>query len=286
MKRKQEDFEPAKQNKSVKADRNGVLPLQTTPNGRFQLSSKLTAGKTSVVATSMTPAHTDPAKAMPKQFPKPEPIKKGFTAILDKARQAQEAVKERNVGGGITHKPAEKLSRKERERLREEARMQHNRVRKGYPRPGIDRSRSGTPAGPAKVSALQMKPGAESSSKGIMKKPHEPLSYKGTMRVGGSPKPAAKRGQPQDKYGGYASWSDLDDAEDQEEGEAYDSDESDDMEGGFDDLEAEESAALRMAKKEDQEALEEEQRLKQEKLERKRKLEALALSKNAAKKKF
>lgn len=284
MKRKQEDVEPSQQSKTLKTDKNGVLYRQTTPTSRFQLSSKSTTGQTSVLAPSKTAAHTDQAKSMQKQLPKQESSKKGFTAILDKARQAQEAGKERNMVGGITHKPVEKLSRRERERLREEARIQQKRGKKGYPLPGSDRSRSGTPSGTTKEASLQKKSVPDTLSKGIMKKAHEPLSYKGTMRVAGTAKNAPKRGQPQDKYGGYASWSDLDDAEDQEEGEAYDSDDSEDMEGGFDDLEAEENAALRLAKKEDQEALEEEQRLKQEKLERKRKLEALALSKSAKKK--
>ena len=54
------------------------------------------------------------------------------------------------------------------------------------------------------------------------------------------------------------------------------SDSESDMEGGFDELEMEESRALKAAKKEDLEALEEETRLKREKLERKRKLEALS----------
>ena len=96
-------------------------------------------------------------------------------------------------------------------------------------------------------------------------------------------KKPAQKNLGQDKYGGYASWSDLDEAEDEEEEEDYESDASSDMEGGFDDVEREETEALKFARKEDQAALEEEERLKREKLERKRKL--LELSKSAAAKK-
>lgn len=112
---------------------------------------------------------------------------------------------------------------------------------------------------------------------GTMRKPVE-VSYTGTMRAKDPAKPAQPVKQKdkfggQDKYGGYASWSDLSDAE-EDEGD-YMSD-SDDMEGGFDEMEREEAAAARLAQKEDREALAEEERLKQEKAARKRKLEAMA----------
>lgn len=110
-----------------------------------------------------------------------------------------------------------------------------------------------------------------------MRKPVE-VGYTGTMRAKDPAKPTQPVKQKdkfggQDKYGGYASWSDLSDAE-EDEGD-YMSD-SDDMEGGFDEMEREEAAAARLARKEDQEALAEEERLKNEKAARKRKLEAMA----------
>lgn len=117
-----------------------------------------------------------------------------------------------------------------------------------------------------------------------MRKPVE-VGYSGTMRSKDPAKPAQPTKQKdkfggQDRYGGYASWSDLSDAEEEEED--YMS-ESDDMEGGFDDLEREEAATARLARKEDMEALAEEERLKKEKLERKKKLEAMAKQASAKK---
>ena len=50
------------------------------------------------------------------------------------------------------------------------------------------------------------------------------------------------------------------------------------MDAGWDDVEQEESMALRVARKEDLEALEEEERHRKEKLERKRRLEELSKS--------
>ena len=194
---------------------------------------------------------------------------------MERAKAAQEADKAK-ASSGIKHKPMEKMSRKERLRMMEEAKAEQKGVKRrkqGH----SDRSRSGTPAttkaGPA-----------ETSFKGTMKKKAEPLAYKGTMRAvepsEAKENPRAK-GQAQDKYGGYASWSDLDDAEDEEEG--YGSDGSSAMDAGWDDVEQEESMALRVARKEDHEALEEEERHRKEKLERKRRLEEL--SKSAADKK-
>jgi hypothetical protein len=199
---------------------------------------------------------------------------------LEKKREEAAQKKDAFVGG-IKHKPVERMSLAEKRRLREEQLAQKKAGKKGQASLS-DRSRSGTPNGPGKPAAKKQT--QELSYKGTMKKPAEPLNYKGTMRAAGSgPKPAAKKGMPQDKYGGYASWSDLDEVEDEEEEDGYESEGSDDMEAGFDDVETEESAALRAARKEDQEALEEEARLKREKLERQRKLQALI--KNAASKK-
>ncbi|USW48099.1 Putative chromatin SPT2 [Septoria linicola] len=215
--------------------------------------------------------------------PKP---KRGFASLMEKAKAAQEAVKAAGAST-IKHKPVEKLTKKERMKLGEEAK-QKSGLKNGKTAVG-NRSRSGTPAdGKA---ALQKKP-SEPGYKGTMKKtPVQPqIAYKGTMKKSepGAPpaRPPAKKGMGQDKYGGYASWSDLDDAEeDDEEGEGYGSDESDDMDAGFDDMAREEEMALRAARKEDQEALEEEERHRREKLERKKKLEALSKS-AAARKRF
>jgi hypothetical protein len=197
---------------------------------------------------------------------------------MERAKAAQEAAKTTG-SNSIKHKPVEKMTRRERLRMMEEAKAQQKgskRRKQGQ----SDRSRSITP--------VTTKPTpTETSFKSTMKKKAEPLSYKGTMRdVGpGEAKDKSKaKGHAQDKYGGYASWSDLDDAEEDEE-EEYESDASSDMEGGFDDVEQEESLALRAARQEDQRALEEEEAHRKEKLARKRRLEELSKS-AAAKRKY
>ncbi|KAF2214876.1 hypothetical protein CERZMDRAFT_105308 [Cercospora zeae-maydis SCOH1-5] len=211
--------------------------------------------------------------------------KRGFASLLEKAKAAQEAVKAAGTNT-IKHKPVEKLTKKDRLKQHEE--MKQKPGQKSGHMALAHRSRSGTPADGK--SAAHKRSAPEPAYKGTMKKtPVQPeISYKGTMKraePGAAPsKPVAKKGLGQDKYGGYASWSDLDEAEDDAE-EGYGSDESDDMDAGFDDMAREEELALRAARKEDQEALEEEERHRREKLERKKKLEALSKS-AAARKRF
>jgi len=217
----------------------------------------------------------------------PAPKKGGFAATLARAAAAQQAVKATG-GANIVHKPVEKLSRRERERQRQLQEAADKQKQKAAPAKGklaqqAARSRSGTP-GDGKAGSQQKKGPVQVGYSGTMRKPVE-VAYTGTMRAKDPAKPAQPVKQKdkfggQDKYGGYASWSDLSDAEEDEED--YMSD-SDDMEGGFDEMEREEALAARVARKEDQEALAEEERLKKEKADRKRKLEAMA---KQAKKRF
>ncbi|KAH9825690.1 SPT2 chromatin protein [Teratosphaeria destructans] len=272
--------------KAAKTEQNGVPSRPTAaPSGRFQLSKP---GQPS--SRPNTPGNESANLQRPATRPSSRPAisapgtptevvqKKGFAAILERAK-AQQAAKKDAMVGVIKHKPVEKLSRKEREKLFAEQKAQQKRDKKAGAAQN-DRSRSGTPVG--KAGASLKKPAEPVTYKGTMKKASpEPISYKGTMKAAGSvPKPVPKKGAAQDKYGGYASWSDLDEAEDEDE-EDYDSE--DDMEAGFDDMEHEETAALKAARKEDLEALEEEERHRREKLERKKKLEALSKSAAARK---
>ncbi|KAF2766517.1 hypothetical protein EJ03DRAFT_176924 [Teratosphaeria nubilosa] len=273
--------------KAARTEQNGVPSRPTAaPSGRFQLSKP---GQPS--SRPNTPGMESENLPKPATKPSSKPAisapgtptdaapKKGFAAILERAK-AQQAAKKDAMVGVIKHKAVEKLSRKEREKLFAEQKAQQKAARKAGAAQN-DRSRSGTPVG--KAGASLKKPAEPITYKGTMKKAApEPISYRGTMKAPGSvPKPAPKKGAAQDKYGGYASWSDLDEAEDEEEEEDYDSE--DDMEAGFDDMEHEESAALKAARKEDLEALEEEERHRLEKLERKKKLEALSKSAAARK---
>ena len=207
---------------------------------------------------------------------------------MARAAAAQQAHK---ASGGIkiVHKPVEKLSRRERERKQQQEAAEKQKA-KGAPVKGkmaaqqAGRSRSGTP-GDGKPSSQPKKGPVQVGYSGTMRKPVD-VGYTGTMRAKDPAKPVQPAKQKdkfggQDKYGGYASWSDLSDAEEEDEQE-YDSD-SDDMEGGFDDLEREEAATARLARREDMEAQAEEERLRKEKADRKKKLEAMARQAQAKK---
>lgn len=306
VKRRSAEPETSPRSKILKTEQNGIpsRPL-AVPGSRFTLSEKVITASRPAVPTSQHKPITasSSTNGLSRPAPKsgtasttastttngPAPPKRqgGFAAILQRAKAAEEAAKASSVGA-IKHKVTEKLTKRERIRLREEALAEQQAWKKGKHGPS-DRSRSGTPSGAGRPGGAKSKATVpESGYAGTMKKAPAavPIGYAGTMKAAGSaPKPPPKKGQAQDKYGGYASWDDLDDAEDDEE-EGYGSDASSDMEGGYDDVQQEESAALRAARKEDQEAMAEEEQLKNEKQARQKKLQALVKSAAAAKKRY
>jgi hypothetical protein len=301
LKRKAEEGEVGARPKTLRTESNPAISRTTQPTRTpiTNTARPTPATTTEYKGTARTAAAVNPIKPRPvlntaaKPAPGPStsnpstpsaasaPKKGGFAATLARAAAAQQAVKATG-GANIVHKPVEKLSRRERERqrqLQEAADKQKQKAApaaKGKQAQQAVRSRSGTP-GDAKAGLQQKKGPTQLGYSGTMRKPVE-VGYTGTMRAKDPAKPAQPVKQKdkfggQDKYGGYASWSDLSGAE-EDEGD-YMSD-SDDMEGGFDEMEREEAAAARLARKEDQEALAEEERLKNEKAARKRKLEAMA----------
>ncbi|KAK3722169.1 hypothetical protein LTR37_002602 [Vermiconidia calcicola] len=299
VKRRSEEPETSSRPKIAKTGQDGVAdrPKAVPTSNRFQLSSKAgappkPAGAPARASNSIpskfggsSGIQRPAAKATPTASATPTPPstangapsgKRGFASIMEKAKAAQEAAKAAGPAL-IKHKPVEKMTKRERLRMIEEQKAHDKAAKSGKPIPA-ERSRSGTPV--AGKAALPKKAAEPLSYKGTMKKaPAEPLSYKGTMRAvepGHAKKvKEKKKGEAQDKYGGYASWSDLDDAEDEEE-EEYDSES--DMDAGFDDMQAEELMSARVAHKEDLEAAAEEARLKKEKEDRKRRLQELSKS--------
>ena len=244
------------------------------PATSYQGTAKQSGSLPSVKGTPQTSQPfkaNDPGKppAAGDKSGQPAP-KRGFASIMEKAKAAQQLAKT-SGSTGIKHKPVLKLSKRDRLRMMEEAKKIPRKRENGHTR---DRNRGGSTVDSKSIVRTK---GTETTYKGTMKKLAPEMSYKGTMRTGGSgegrQKATAKKDLGQDKYGGYASWSDLDEVQDEEED--YESDASSVMEEGFDDMEREEQAALRAARKEDQEALKEEERLKQEKLQRKKKLQEL-----------
>lgn len=204
--------------------------------------------------------------------------KKGYLALLQKAKEKDST---KPVAPPGKHEPTKILSRKERLALKAEASAGAKGKKAA---PGMQSKQIDARNDLAKEKKKPMDVGYQGTARPA-KKAIE-VGYRGTARPSSAPAsssrngPVAAKAKPSTKgrYDGYADWDDLDDMEDDEED--YASDASSDMEGGMWDVEEEEQMALKVAKKEDAEALAEETRLKQEKEERKRKL--LAMSKAAA----
>lgn len=183
---------------------------------------------------------------------------------MAKAQAAQEVVKATGPDT-IKHKATTLLTKKDRQKMMQEA---HSKLEKNKTTNGVGNK------------ALPVRNGA------AVRPVKEKIAYAGTMRAKSrSDVPPSKKskGAAQDKYGGYASWSDLDAEEDEEEG--YYNSESDMEEAGFDDMMNEERQAERIAKQEDQQEAEDEERRRKDKLQRKQRLQALSNT-AAAKKRF
>jgi len=237
--------------------------------------------KTQTMPTSVKPPikteprTVPPVKASAPTAPAPvakAPKKGSFQEILARAKQNQATIATLGV---IKHKQTEKLSKKERERLAQEAaekakasavKKVGNGARTGSAEPGPQRPGE-QPKEKRKVVDLGYTGTARPKAKSA-----EP-QYKGTMglpRPGQVRKPmGAQKEAP--RYSRYADYSD----EDLDEEEDYESDLSD-MEAGLDDVEEEEEMALREAKKDDAREKAIENELKRQKQERKHKLSALA----------
>ncbi|KAF2859126.1 hypothetical protein K470DRAFT_265503 [Piedraia hortae CBS 480.64] len=223
--------------KNVKVERS-------MPANRFQLSKP--------AAQSATAGKNAPAPAQ-SQAVAPASPKKGYAAVLAKAKAMQEVAAS---AGRIKHKPMEPHKKKERERFKEQAQKSSGAI---GTKPSIGNNAKGVNKQNPVV------------AKEAVKRIHQPLSYKGTMRatVSSTKERAVQKAPSRRDQNEYASWSDVDSYGDEEEDEnGYESES--DMEGGFDDLETEEQNALRVARKEDREAQEEEERLKREKMLRKK----------------
>lgn len=204
--------------------------------------------------------------------------KKGYLALLQKAKE-KDSTKPPALPG--KQEPTKILSRKERLALKAEA----SAVAKGKkPVAGAPSRPTDSKVDTSKEKRKPVEVGYQGTARPT-KKPVD-VGYSGTARPanapsasnrGGASAAKAKANPIKGRYDGYADWDDLDDVDDEED---YESDASSDMEGGLWDVEEEENLALKVAKKEDAEALAEEAALKRAKEERKRKL--LAMSKVAA----
>jgi hypothetical protein len=167
--------------------------------------------------------------------------------------------------------PKERLSKLERKRRMEEELAKQKEARSG---------KKPVPGGPSKDRPARQRDTEGPSYKGTAKPTQtpEPPAYRGTLglpsRRGGHDRRHQSRNGRQNEYLG----TDEEDEGDYGGYDDYYSDASSDMEAGMDDVDREEAAALKFAKREDEEELRREMAAKKQKLERQRKLAALASS--------
>ncbi|KAF2437471.1 hypothetical protein P171DRAFT_437845 [Karstenula rhodostoma CBS 690.94] len=254
------------------------------PAGAGQTASAKTASSAS------RPTAPKPASAAPGASAAPVKKVGGYLAMLQKAKQ-KDATKP--AAPPVKPEPVKIMSKKEREA----ARVAPKPGAKGKKPVAGAPGRAADPKAVAAVTPQEKRKPADLGYQGTARPAKKPVEsgYKGTARSGAAaassaPRPGAsaaaikKKPKPaQDRYAGYANWSDLDEMDDEEDD--YASDGSSDMEGGIWDVEREEAEALKAAKREDAEALAEENALKREKEERRKKLAAMNKA-AAAKKKY
>ncbi|KAF1810669.1 hypothetical protein P152DRAFT_460364 [Eremomyces bilateralis CBS 781.70] len=176
--------------------------------------------------------------------------------------------------GSITHKQAERLSKRERLALEAEAKQ---RKKSGGVVPD-SRRKGATPDRGSGVAKVEKK---DYGYSGTMRPKAVESDYKGTMgmkkgsdrdvprRGVGGKRADAGPGMKKGRYAGYTFESESDLEDDLEDSGLSD------MEAGAFEMEEEEFRSLRAARKEDEEALKEEEAHQREKLERRRRLEEL-----------
>lgn len=260
--------------------RGTAQPSGSTNTVRKPIPSTTSAKPSASTVTAKPASKPIPPPAAASSAKGPPPKKGSYQEILARAKAAQQA---KPPVGAIKHKPVEKLTKKERIALEEKNKQA---------------------AAAAKDPKLAQKPGSKGLAKGADAKSSEPtkekrkavdLGYQGTMRAApkepsyqgtmhrgsAARKPGLDRGSYDRSRSGSLGAKPIekryryyeDDEEDEEED--YDSEGSSDMEAGVFDVDREEEMSLRVARKEDEQALREEEELKRKKLERKQMLERM-----------
>lgn len=304
-KRKAEEILARPENKNLK---NGVLDGQTpraTPPTEPRLSKSAASGATLLSRSTATiglnsskPSNSasnlaskpnipyrgtsrpNPASAAaPTPAPPTTPVNEGakapkkgsYAEIMARANATQSKAP---VIGVISHKPKDQMpiSYKKELKMKKKALKNKKLGIKTNDRPSSSGSLSSSPA----PGITDVKKHPEVKYKGTAKPPKPQPTYKGTMAPTSTAVPKSTRVKPaKSRYDEYAA-TDEDDLDDIEEDECGSEEESDDMEAGFSDVEQEESAAARAARKEDEEEAKLEAKLKSEKEERKRRLAEMA----------
>ncbi|KAL8907597.1 MAG: hypothetical protein Q9207_001334 [Kuettlingeria erythrocarpa] len=307
-KRKAEDTTPPPTTKLFK-DEHGQKKPNSTAAGAGSLAAKqvmrpsISTSKTALAVPyrgTSRPGLTSASPSTPTaDASKPMPKKGSYAEIMARA-----AANNTSSVGMIKHKPKEAISAKKEIQMRKKGllptvagSMKHGR----NPASGNDRKGLLPSSASLKGPGLPSQKAPRPSYKGTAApKPKPQPAYKGTMKPKSSIADTARRKDPRSdrsrsnslnsarRRRDYESEDDEDNDLDEDEVDLVGDDEegidSDDMEAGFSDVEEEETAATRAARKEDERELKLENQLKREKEERKRKLAAMAAK--AAKPRF
>ncbi|KAI9759153.1 MAG: hypothetical protein M4579_002526 [Chaenotheca gracillima] len=272
QKRKAEEMTKARNNgQQVK----NPAPLLPSTASRSSSETAAARSKPSVDINGVSSAgRSSPVvSASSASSPKPPPRKGTFAETLARAKAAQSA--SMNIGA-IKHKPH--LSKKEREALEAKSkttvqsqkseRHGEGKITAGYKGTALAKPNVSV----SKGTSLSTKQGAE--SRPIRPKPRQELSYKGTAQVKPSTTSVKDVHKTPDSPDVRKRRYRYDDYSDEQDESAQDSEGSSDMEAPAHELEEEEFASLRTARKEDEDALREEAALKRAKDEKRRKLMA------------
>ncbi|KAL8943528.1 MAG: hypothetical protein Q9216_000986 [Gyalolechia sp. 2 TL-2023] len=264
---------------SSKISPSKISPSREVPRPTISTSKSALAvpyrGTSRPSPTSASPntANPDSSKTAPK--------KGSYAEIMARA-----SANSKPSVGVIRHKPKEAISAKKEILMRKKGMLPKGKgeIKDIHDRARIrDKDSLLTSANP-KNPAMPGKKPPQPNYKGTAASKPQP-AYKGTMKPQSSIADTARRKDSRDDRSRsnstnphrrgrvYESEEEEDDIDEEDE---VCSDESDDMEAGFSDVEEEETAATRAARKEDEEQLRIETQLKKEKEDRKRKLAAMA----------
>ena len=251
-----------------------AVARQTGDDGKIPLKTASTVKAVPYRGTSKPTTISTSSSASPIE-PSKQHKKGSYKEIMARAQAAAGSAKP--PVGTISHKPKDRMEMS----YKKELKMKKKAIRDKKLGKVQDVGRPSSPHGNGNSQQLgktgRNPPQAADSGAAKPKTPRPQPSYKGTMNPSAVPRKSDKPKHSANQYAATDDELDEDDAEDGVDEEyGYSDEESDDMEAGFSDVEQEESAAAKAARKEDEEEARLEARLRREKEERKRRLEAIA----------
>ncbi len=297
LKRKAGNELPKTPAKLQRSDTDRNAPGQQTRTLSISGAAPTNRNASSVVQTSAAPSTTRIGDPQATSATRPAPaLKKGsYQEILARAKAAQEM---QTTIGVIKHKPAEKMTLRERMAQRaERSQARSSQKRQVTVSTKTGKVKAGTSAlnQPIKAPDSGRRQVVQSTYKGTMRPAAASVVARDQPRKLAQSKPRApasglKGTQQSIRRTRVVNDADMDDDdeddEDEEDEADYCSDASSDMEAAAFDVEDEEMLSLRVAKEEDAKELARETEMKKQKLERKNRLDQLVAANAAKKKRF